>query len=58
MKPQDRWDKENAKVLHIKLFLTKDSDILEWWNNIPNGEKANTFRRMAKKEIKKIEKTY
>ena len=53
MKPQDRWDKENAKVLHIKLFRTKDSDILEWWNNIPNGEKANTFRRMAKKEIEK-----
>lgn len=53
--PQEKWAQENAKKITIKLYQNRDKEILEWWKNIAPGEKANTFRRMAKKEIEKKE---
>lgn len=53
--PQEKWAQENAKKITIKLYQNRDKEILEWWENIAPGEKANTFRRMAKKEIEEKE---
>ena len=56
MRPQQVWDRENSKQIKIKLFTIRDADIISWWDNIPQGKKANTFRRMAEKEMGKSKK--
>lgn len=56
MKPQEKWDRENSRQIKIKLFTVRDADIISWWGNIPRGKKANTFRRMAEKEMGKSKK--
>lgn len=53
--PQEKWAQENAKKITIKLYQNRDREILEWWENIAPGEKVNTFRRMAQREIKERE---
>ena len=53
--PQEKWAQENAKKITIKLYQKRGKEIREGWENIAPGEKANTFRRMAKKEIEKKE---
>lgn len=55
MKPQKKWDHENSKQIKVRLYTARDADILAWWDSIPQGEKANVFRSMAKKETEKKE---
>lgn len=55
MRAQEKWDRENSRQIFVRLYSARDAEILAWWENIPKGEKADTFRRMAKKEIEKKE---
>ena len=52
--PQDRWQKKHARVITIKLFLTKDKEILDWWDAQP--QKADAFRRAAQAEMEREKK--
>lgn len=47
--PQDRWQKKHARVIAVKLFTTKDQEVLEWWDAQPR--KADAFRRMVRQQM-------
>lgn len=53
MKAQKKWNMQHMRTISIMLSLEKDKDILSWWCRLEPGKKAETFRKMARKEIGK-----
>ena len=33
-----------SKIIGFKAFYERDDDILDWWENIPSGERSHVLR--------------
>lgn len=37
-----------SKIIGFKAFFERDDDILEWWENIPSGERSHVLRSLIR----------
>lgn len=39
---------KNNKIIGFKAFFERDEDILDWWENIPSGERSHVLRSLIR----------
>jgi hypothetical protein len=39
---------KNNKIIGFKAFFERDDDILDWWENIPSGERSHVLRSLIR----------
>src|SRR3990167_1268290 len=37
-----------SKIIGFKAFFERDDDILDWWENIPSGERSHVLRSLIR----------
>lgn len=52
-RPQERWDKLNTKMYHLKVMKTTEQDIIEKLDSVPN--KSGYIKSLIRADIAKAE---